>query len=649
MDKYVPHKMTSSRYNLPWFNKDLKRQCKKKQRLYNIAKASGRRSDWDHYNQYRKQVQRNLRSARLHYNKDNLETAIQDNPEAFWSYIKNLRKEDNGVADLHHNGELITDSIAKAEILNQQFASVFTTESTDTLPDLGDCPYEPISPLIISNEGVLKQLKDLNGAKAQGPDEIPPWFLKLMAVDIAPYLTDIFQVSVNTGRVPALWKQANVTPVFKKGKRGEAANYRPVSLTVVVSKILEHIISSHIMKYAEANSILSNNQHGFRARRSTETQLILTVNDIGKHLENGKLVDMSILDFTKAFDKVPHRRLIHKLCHYGMSGQIANWIQDFLSERTQRVMVEGKCSKLAPVLSGVPQGTVLGPIAFLFYINDLAANISSQVRLFADDCLLYTATTADEVSQSLQEDLVKLEKWQDDWLMSFNPSKCVTMTIGTKNPPKHIYSFCGEQLQSVDSHRYLGVCFNNTLTWNDHIREVCKKAQRVLGLVRRNLWGCNVHVKSTAYSTLIRPLLEYAASVWDTSIQSNNNQLNRVQRQAARFCKNNYSREEGTVTKILAELEWQTLETRRKIKKVSMLYKIRHGLVDISLGSHLVHQTRETRGHNKKFRQIRYKTRRYGDTFFPSTIPIWNNLSAATVNATTIEAFKNQVNKDLHN
>ena len=146
--------------------------------------------------------------------------------------------------------------------------------------------------------------------KTSGLDEIPPWFLKLAAEDIAPYLTDIFQTSVDSGKIPAVWKEANVAPIFKKGNRSEAANYRPVSLTVVACKILEHIIVSHVMKHAEANSILNNNQHGFRARRSTETQLILTVDDIAKQLDGGKIVDMAILDFTKAFDKVPHKRLI---------------------------------------------------------------------------------------------------------------------------------------------------------------------------------------------------------------------------------------------------------------------------------------------------------------------------------------------------
>ncbi|XP_072039447.1 uncharacterized protein [Amphiura filiformis] len=215
------------------------------------------------------------------------------------------------------------------------------------------------------------------------------------------------------------------------------------------------------------------------------------------------------------------------------------------------------------------------------------------------------------------------------------------MTIGVRNPPKHVYSFCGQQLETVESHPYLGVCFNNTLTWSDHITKVCKKAQRVLGLLRRNLWGCEEKIKSAAYTTLVRPLLEYAATAWDSSHQTNNSRLERVQRQAARFCKREYGREKGTVTRILKELEWETLEARRKTKKVIMRYKIKNGLVEISPENHLVHQTdKGTRGHKQKFIQISYNKDRYGDTFFPSTIPLWNNLPRSAVEAATVEGFK---------
>ena len=592
----------------------------------------------------RKRVHHSLRASRNDYINNTLGTALKDNPKVFWSYVKSLRREDMGVADLENNGQIVSESKAKADILNNQFASVFTSESSGDLPDLGDSPYKQIAPLIISNDGVVKQLKNLKANKAQGPDEIPPWFLKMTAVHISPFLTDIFQTSIDTGKIPSLWKEANITPVFKKGKRSDASNYRPVSLTVVICKVLEHIVSSHIMKHADENSILSNNQHGFRQKRSTETQLLLTVNDIAKDLDQGNLVDAAVLDFTKAFDRVPHRRLIHKLQYYGMSGQIANWVQDFLTDRSQKVIIDGCVSQSAPVLSGVPQGTVFGPIGFLFYVNDIADRLSSRVRLFADDCLLYTPVDRDTPSEHLQADLQKLEEWQDTWLMTFNPKKCVTMTIGMKNPPHHIYNFCGEALESVDSHPYLGVLFNNTLTWGDHVLETCKKAQRVLGLLRRNLWGCSQEIKVRAYSTLVKPVLEYASVVWDSKNQTNASRLERVQKQAARFCTSEYSsREEGTMTKILSQLDWKSLELRRKMQRITMLYKITNQLVDIKADDHLKRNTRSGRGHKQKYTQIRYNTRRYGDTFFPATIPDWNSLPEATVDAATITRFKGAI------
>jgi hypothetical protein len=334
--------------------------------------------------------------------------------------------------------------------------------------------------------------RELN--KAPGPDGIPPWFLKLGAKQLASPLQDLFQSSINTGVVPQDWKEANITSIFKKGNRTCAANYRPVSLTIVVCKALEHIVHSHVMKHLEKQHILTDFQHGFRAKKSTETQLILTIHDISMELNKNNLVDVAVLDFTKAFDKVPHRRLISKLQYYGLSGEISTWVQDFLTGRTQQVVNNGHTSLPATVTSGVPQGTVTGPLLFLLYINDLPNNITSQTRLFADDCLLYTPIPTNGDTSTLQNDLKLLETWQDTWLMNFNPSKCCTMTIGKRNPPQHEYKFCNQVLDSVSSQKYLGVHISNTLSWNIHVQESIKKAQRVQNVIRRNLWSCNSEV-----------------------------------------------------------------------------------------------------------------------------------------------------------
>ena len=407
-----------------------------------------------------------------------------------------LRQHNQGIGDLHVSGSIASADALKAEALNEQFNSVYTEEGSIPLPNLGESPYGEIDRLQISISGVLDQLNNINPSKAQGPDGIPPWFLNTYAAQLAPILHNIFQLSVDSRQVSEAWKNANATAIFKKGSRTEAANDRPISLTSVASKLFEHIIHSHVMKHLEQHNILTDSQHGFRVKRLTETQLIQTINDISKSLDKKETVDITILDFTKAFDKVPHKRLIHKLNYYGISGSIATWIETFLIGRTQQVVVNGATSSSTIVTSGEPQGTVLGPLLFLLYINDLPDNLSTSVRLLADDCILYTPIRTQNDSSLLQNDLFKLQKWQDKWLMKFNPCKCYTMTLATRTPTPNTYTFCGQTLTSVDSHCYLGIHLSNTLNWTAHTKAASTKAQQTLGVVRRNLNKCPTHIKA---------------------------------------------------------------------------------------------------------------------------------------------------------
>ena len=331
MASYVPHKFTSSRFNLPWFDRTLRRAVRRKQRLYNKAIKSGKISDWEVFRDFRRHTHKLIKTTRSSYIRNILGSAIKEEPKKFWKFIKNLRQENTGVAELEKDGQIISDDTEKANILNEQFQSVFTDEPPGELPSLGTSPHEQIGPLNITTWGLEKLLSQLEPNKAPGPDGIPPWFLKLGAKQLASPLQDLFQCSINTGEVPQDWKEANIAPIYKKGSRTCAANYRPISLTSVVCKILEHIVHSHVMKHLENHHILSDFQHGFRAKKSTETQLILTIHDISNELNKNNLVDAAVLDFTKAFDTVPHRRLISKLQYYGIGGKISTWVQNFLT------------------------------------------------------------------------------------------------------------------------------------------------------------------------------------------------------------------------------------------------------------------------------------------------------------------------------
>lgn len=230
-------------------------------------------------------------------------------------------------------------------------------------------------------------------------------------------LTFIIQQSLSSQTVPKDWKEAVVSPIFKKGNRASPENYRPVSLTSICCKVSEHIITSQTLRHLDHNKILKDCQHGFRKGRSCETQLLITSHDLASILNRHSQVDVAVLDFAKAFDKVPHARLIQKLWYYNLDKNVIGWIKSFLSQRTQRVLVDGCQSEDAAVLSGVPQGTVLGPLLFLICINDITENLESTVRLFADDCLVYREIRSMTDIRILQDDLNKLDDPLVEWPM----------------------------------------------------------------------------------------------------------------------------------------------------------------------------------------------------------------------------------------
>ena len=552
IERFIPSKMTKTKYSSPWIDSSTKRLIKRRNRLYFRARKSSSPGIKSHYKRFRAHDQKVIRDAYWKHISGifsfDTDSADPDCPrkdekaKKFWLFVNSLKKDAFGINSLRENGILKTDTLDKANTCNRQFESAFTRESDTEIPSKGTSPFSPMGEITVDPKGVLKLLNNLNIHKATGPDGLSARVLKECSSEISPMLALIYNESLAQGTVPDDWRQANVAPVFKKGEKYNAANYRPVSLTCICCKTLEHIIVSNINKHLAFKSILADCQHGFRSQRSCETQLVQFYHDMVSNLDGAqdrgqKQTDVIIMDFAKAFDKVPHRRLLYKLGYYGIRGSSHKWISSWLSERSQKVVLDGQASDPVPVVSGVPQGSVLGPVLFLIFINDVPDNIRSSVRLFADDCVLYRNIKSPIDCQILQDDLNSLSQWETDWQMKFNVAKCHSMRVTRHLPDKQIlfdYTLHQQKLEQVQSAKYLGLTITDNLDWGQHVSEISFKATKTMGFLRRNLALAPRHTKEVAYKTLVRPQLEYAAPIWNPYHKLQYQEVEKVQRTAAR-------------------------------------------------------------------------------------------------------------------
>lgn len=654
MERYIPNKMSSHKNHLPFMTHDLKRLMKQRDKWYSKNKKHPSDHTKQRFKDLKAQVQRETRAAYWKYVADIItdpDSSSESTPKPnkrFWAFIKGIRQDSCGVSPLLSDGEYVSDSARKAEILNQQYTSVFTVEDTQNMPVLGASPFNDMPRIQIDANGVTKLLTGLNPNKASGPDGIPARVLKETASVISPILTIIFQKSLDLGEVPQCWKDANVAPVFKKGEKYKASNYRPVSLTCITAKILEHIIVSNIMKHLEVNQILVDSQHGFRNKRSCETQLVEFVQELTNNTAEGLQTDVIVMDFSKAFDKVPHRRLSQKISHYGIRGSTLSWIENFLCNRKQKVVVDGEASTYASVTSGVPQGTVLGPVLFLMYINDLPDGLSSHTRLFADDCVVYRSITEESDSSSLQHDLDKLGEWETKWQMKFNIAKCHTLRISkSRHPIDTSYSLHGSPLGAVSEADYLGVKLTSNLTWTPHINRTVARANQALGFIRRNLRSAPHPLRQSAYFALVRPRLEYSSTVWSPYTQTDKHRVEKVQRRAARFVTGRF-RNKSSVTDMLTQLGWDSLEERRLKARATLTYKIRNGLVAIPAAPYLCsvpvqRHTRHAHAYSIPVRHARTDYIRF--SFYYHAPAIWNCIPVNVLMAPSIDCFKSRLSK----
>lgn len=452
--------------------------------------------------------------------------------------------------------------------------------------------------------------------------------------------------SLGEGSLPKSWKEAKVTPIFKKGRRQDRNNYRPISLTSVVCKIMESIIRDHVMNHLKINDLLNACQHGFVNGRSCSTQLLMCLEVWTNIIEEGGDLDILYLDFAKAFDSVPHKRLLMKLKSLGITGNVFGWVQDFLSKRKQQVVVEDEVSSWAEVLSGVPQGSVLGPILFICFVNDMPDVVHSGIQMFADDTKIFAKVTSEKEHRQLQTDLEKLQNWSKDWQLKFNASKCKVMHVGNDNQKFNYHMKQGQeniQLEETLVEKDLGVYVDNKLNFERHIETQVNKANRILGLIRRSFDNLDEHSLPMLYKSLIRPHLEYCHAVWYPKYEKHAKLIEGVQRRA---------------TKMIPKLKNVNYDERLKLLKLPSMYyrrtrgdliecfKYCKGLNNVEPPLHFDNQTR-TRGHRFKLLKERCEKAIRKHYFSMRIVNKWNNLPSSVVNAKNINTFKNRLDKFL--
>ena len=445
--------------------------------------------------------------------------------------------------------------------------------------------------------------------------------------------------------MPTEWKSAEITAIFKKGDKRDPGNYRPVSLTSVICKVLESIIADFIREYMESNNFFSKCQHGFRQKRSCMTQLLEVMNDFSKLREENKTIDVIYLDFSKAFDTVPHKRLINKLSAYGIQDNLLNWITDFLSDRKQRVKVNSSVSDYAPVTSGIPQGSILGPLLFIIYINDLPEVVENICKIFADDTNLYGESSK---HQSIQNDLFNLLEWSRKWLLSFNIGKCGALHIGNNNP-QHDYTMDVQNksnLTKVNSEKNVGVVFSPNLKFDEHITNIVKSTNQKIGLIKRSFTHLDKDSFVKIYKAIIRTNLEYGNVIWHPFYLRQIRLIEDVQRRATRILPalRNLSYQDR-----LRELKLPSLQYRRLRGDLIQTYKIVNELDNLDKDQFFtMNETKyELRNSSLKLQKHFCKSRIRSNYFSERVINHWNSLSDNTKQAPSLLTFKIRIDYEL--
>ena len=670
-NNYCPNKIiTCHDKEPPWMTDGIKKLLNEKESVYKQYVMNGFQNE-DKINLKKKQKECSLAitAAKELYliNEGNKLNDPLLGTKKYWSILNRFLNKIKVplIPPIIHEGNFITDTLMKADLFNNYFSSQCIPIINDSqLPAFSYRTNSRLTEINITSQMILDIICAMNPNKSHGCDNISIKMMHICRNQIVFPLKLIFESCVNTGVYPDLWKMSNVCPVHKKESKNLIKNYRPISLLPVFSKIFEKIIYNSLYSYITTNKLLNPCQSGFQKGDSCVSQFLKITHDIFKNFDCDPPIDTRsiFLDMSKAFDKVWHDGLLYKLKAHGVEGKLFNLLLNYLSDRKQRTLINGQESGWKKIYSGVPQGSVLGPLLFLLYINDLPDNLICSPKLFADDVSLNEHMNSIPVSTTrLRYDLNNIEQWAFKWKMIFNPdpdkpaNEVVFSNRGNVNIPS--LQFADKMIQSVKSHKHLGLILDSRLDFNLHLKEKICKANVGISMIRKLYKYLPRNTLLNIYKSYVRPHLDYCDIIYhrpcSDDIMMQNMSFNYTQHYNALFTEKIESVQynaalaitgciRGTSKeKIYNELGIESLYNRRTFHRLLYLYKIMNNFLPEYLKNEIPHSVpnlHETRHHRTTW--ITTRTNKYKFSFFPHSVNAWSNLSYLIKASPSINIFK---------
>ena len=660
LNKHAPQKVKRVKHVLQpnWFNEEIAEACKKRDYFH-------KKQDMGNFRVWRNNVKTLIVNSKRQYYAKNI-NSNKRNPKQLWKNLHDLTNKSKKYSTPSINkqdGEPVLDPEETANSFNDFFISVFEQYVTDELST--NCISDNLKTFIqtklssevkfdippISVTYVKNQLASLDPTKATGLDGLSAKFLRISSSVIAAPLTKILNLSISTGIFPDSFKKAKVTPCFKKGDKSDKSNYRPISVLSLLSKIIEKHVAEYLKSYLESHDLLYERQSGFRSKHSCETALTAIVDDWISAIDNNEIIGTVLLDLSKAFDLVSHRLLLEKLRYYQFSDRSLHWFKSYFDHRSQQVSISGTLSSSKLISSGVPQGSVLGPLLFLIYINDLPLEIKKCIiDKFADDTTMSkSGCSVKKVTEDLNEDIKNAVKWCNNNKMAINTAKTKAMFITSaqkqaviqENPPNLNINTTSIEISNKES--LLGVTIDNTLNWSAQVEATIKKCNSLLFLLGRIKNFIDLPTRKLFFNAYILPHLDYCCTIWGNCSNELLHRIIKFQKRAARMILDKDL--SSPSAELFRQLGWLTFDERVRYRKGIIMYKALHNLAPTYLSNkftytHNIHSLDLRSATNQTLYVPKPNLEMYRKSLSYSGPKLWNTLPESVRNAPSLGSFK---------